>query len=245
MTSSSRPYRLADDRNTLMLLGIVLLVASCVGGWGIDWGISSLDLLDPPIGIADAGFHPDANTVERGAKSLRESFYPLETQGNKTYLLTVYGTIVPYLHYASTNVASWLLDFEAYGSAVRDQNLTRILGRLISACAYVSSVGVIFVAGWRMRGRRAGLLAAACLGLTPAYVQSAHFATVDTLLAFWAALLLTVLTRPGFRSSAREHIIAGAIVGFAAATKPSGLLLISLPALLMLLPCAVVRVNHR
>jgi YYY domain-containing protein len=70
----------------------------------------------------------------------------------------------------------------------------RLMGRRLSAGADTLALGVIFLIGWRLYGRRVGLLAAALSALAVMQIQQSHFMTSDnfgtlfTLLAMYAAV---------------------------------------------------------
>ena len=70
-------------------------------------------------------------------------------------------------------------------------------------------------------GRRAGLLSALILAITPLHAQHSHFLTVDVPATFWVVLSLLWSARlaTGDPKPLRAALLAGAFAGFAAATK--------------------------
>jgi 4-amino-4-deoxy-L-arabinose transferase-like glycosyltransferase len=94
-----------------------------------------------------------------------------------------------------------------------------LTGRVISAAAFVATVGLVFLAARRAYGDAAAILAAFITGLSPLAVRQAHMATIDTfetMLVASALLTGLVVRRP------RGFALAGGLCGLAAAAKFTG-----------------------
>ena len=85
--------------------------------------------------------------------------------------------------------------------------------------------------GRRLYGQKTGLLAGALLALAVLHVQTSHFASTDVTLTLFVLLALAASGRLASRGRARDALLAGALTGFAVATKAS--------AAPLLLPLAV------
>lgn len=66
----------------------------------------------------------------------------------------------------------------------------RVLGRQLSGLADTLSLGLIFLIGWRLYGRKVGLLAAALSSLAVMQIQQSNFMTVDNFGAFFTTLAM-------------------------------------------------------
>ncbi len=73
-------------------------------------------------------------------------------------------------------------------AALRGWGVTASAARLPSALFSALTLLVAFALGWRLNGRRSGLLAAAVLGCTALFVLEAQRVVVDPALAFFVAL---------------------------------------------------------
>ena len=217
-----------------------LLLILLLGAWlrftGLDWGIAALkdySVDGRRLSIQEASFHPDADALTRAAASLRESIHPHIVHEGKTYLYSVYGPVFMYLWWIAGKGAALFAGFSLFDlQDARASDLTRLVGRGLSALAGSATVYLTFLVGQRCYGRRAGLLAALFLAVTVLHIQSSHFATVDALMGLFVALSFLFFLRvadaePGIRPA----ILSGAAVGLAAATK--------LNAAVALLPLAV------
>ncbi|OGG55037.1 MAG: hypothetical protein A3F84_12985 [Candidatus Handelsmanbacteria bacterium RIFCSPLOWO2_12_FULL_64_10] len=209
-----------------------LLLILALGVWlrftGLDWGIASLkgySVDGRRLSVQDASFHPDADALTRASASLRESIHPHIVHEGKTYLYSVYGPVFMYLWWIAGKAVAPFAGFSPFNlQDVRDADLTRLVGRGLSALAGSATVYLIYRIGTRCYGRRAGLLAALFLAATVLHIQSSHFATVDVLMGFFVALSFVFfldVADPERRAGAevRPCILSGVAVGLAAATK--------------------------
>lgn len=123
------------------------------------------------------------------------------------------------------------------------------VGRHLAALADVGTVVVIGLLGWRLYGRRAGLLAMALAAGTAFLIQQAHFYTVDSAATFFTALTAAFAIRAGQAPTERPPWLwlglGGVATGLAAACKVSAALAAGLVALgaLQWLRCHMVAVH--
>jgi len=116
-----------------------------------------------------------------------------------------------------------------------------LAARLLAGLADAATVAVTAALGYRLGGRRAGLLAGGLLAVMPLHVQQAHFATVDPFLALFvtAALLFAARAARGTAVQPPHRVgwgaLAGACAGLAVGCKGVALLL----ALPLVTACAV------
>ncbi|MCL6430382.1 MAG: glycosyltransferase family 39 protein [Anaerolineae bacterium] len=101
-----------------------------------------------------------------------------------------------------------------------------LAGRALSAGLSLATVAALHGIGSRLRGRRAGLLAAAFLAVSVLPVQLAHFGTVDSLLVLLCTLAVWALVEVAQTGSLRAGVAGGVLSGLALATKTSALPLV-------------------
>jgi len=97
-------------------------------------------------------------------------------------------------------------------------------GRALTALLGAGTVLLTYLLARRLYGPAVALLAAAFLAFYPPHVRDSHYITTDIPLACFATLALlglTPLLRPGppFRRRVAQALLAGVVIGLAAATK--------------------------
>ena len=95
----------------------------------------------------------------------------------------------------------------------------RVIGRGLSALADTATVGLVYLLGARLYGRREGLLAAILVTLAVLHVQLSHFFAVDTIMAAGAVAAVYLLARVAREGRTRDSLAAGAVIGLGIATK--------------------------
>lgn len=198
-----------------LLLAAVLLCSLVLRVWGSGFGLP-----------AYVRYHPDEHAlVERAAQVLWTGDWNL---GRFNY--------PPF--YAYLNTVAYAFYF-LYGVV---QNLWRyvpdfvvpqyyLVGRLLTASVGVLTVLAVYLAGRQIRGRRAGLLAAALLGGNYLHVIHSHYATFDIMVGF--LVVMTYLFSELVRATreTRWYVLAGLCAGLAGATKYNGAVVFILPLL--------------
>src|SRR5664280_1175550 len=156
-------------------------------------------------------FHPDERAI--GDAILKLSFHPIQLNPH----FFAYGSLPFYLTKA---LSSFLAEvsghdwFSSYDGVVH-------VGRFLSALAGALTVLLVAAVGRRLYGQKAGLLAGFLLALAVLHVQTSHFASTDVTLTLFVLLALAASGRLARRGRARDAVLAGALAGFALATKVS------------------------
>ena len=156
-------------------------------------------------------FHPDERAI--GDAITRLSFRPLQLNPH----FFAYGSLPFYLTrglsslLAAVSGRDW---FASYDGVVH-------VGRFLSALAGTLTVVLLAAVGRRLYGQKAGLLAGLLLALSVLHVQTSHFASTDVTLTFFVLLALAASGRLARRGRLRDVLVAGALTGFAVATKAS------------------------
>ncbi|MFQ6057964.1 MAG: ArnT family glycosyltransferase [Anaerolineae bacterium] len=118
-----------------------------------------------------------------------------------------------------------------------------LVGRALSALFDTGTIFLVYRLGKKLYERRVGFLAAAFVAFTVLHIQLSHFYAVDTLLAFFIVLAVTLAEEVMRRGSLRWGAALGASIGLALATKVSALplLLTALAAWMVQSPRSEVR----
>lgn len=209
-----------------VLAGIIACLGLALRLWGIEWSL--------PNAQHAFSYHPDEGVnlvngvLQNGVARphLMLGFYN-------------YGTLYFYLWQAAVAMGQTyrLLPAPSASPLAPWQFIAPLLlaGRLVSAVCGMLTLWVIYAAGRRLYGWRAGIAAATVYAVVPAAALHAHFATVDVAATLFAALGLAMAARLLERPRLLDIIAAGAVCGFAAATKyTTGLVLVAPAVALML-----------
>lgn len=160
-------------------------------------------------------YHPDEATLIRASLSLDDATKPP---------LTAYGTLPMYLARAAiSSAASYTgepVDFETPSGFRLAVHSVRALSVFVSLATLV----VLWYMALTTWGERTALLAVALVAAVPLAIQQAHFYTVDGPFTLLALLGLAAAIRLGANSGAWAYLIAGLLIGGAAATRLNGLL---------------------
>ncbi|WP_236606412.1 ArnT family glycosyltransferase [Sandaracinus amylolyticus] len=113
-------------------------------------------------------------------------------------------------------------DGEPY-SFLRWTQLVRVFGAIGSAIA----IALMGLAAWKLAGPRAGVITAWLSALCAGLVQASHYATTDSLVLVWAAMLLHACARLARVGRSGSALYAGISLGLIAATKMTGLVLLA------------------
>jgi YYY domain-containing protein len=201
------PARAAQiDRLEVAALILVVLLAATLRLIGSNWG-------------ANHYLHPDERFMTMVVTGIA---WPTSLAGyfdsassplnpyNAEFGAYVYGTFPLFL----AKAIGFLTGHLVYGDA-------HLPGRWMSALADTGTVVLVWWIARHVFTRRAGLLAAFLLALTPLNIQTAHFFTTDSVAAFLAVAAFAASLQASGRSTWRWHIVGGVCVGLAAASKPN------------------------
>jgi 4-amino-4-deoxy-L-arabinose transferase-like glycosyltransferase len=181
-------------------LGAILAAALGLRLWGLDWS------LPWPI-------HPDERTPVEQARTMVETgdLNPRYFKNPSVFTYLLAGELLVIRPLGSL---AGPLAYDVPGSA-------HLLARLNSALIGTASVGLIYLLGANVLGRRAGLLASLFLALSFVHVRGSHFGVNDV--AAVGVLLISLLytARLLQRPALRWYVLAGLAGGLATSTKYS------------------------
>ena len=180
-------------------------------------------------------FHPDERAI--GDAILKLSFHPLQLNPH----FFAYGSLPFYLTKALSSLLATLSGrdwFASYDGVVH-------VGRFLSALAGALTVLLVAAVGRRLYGQKTGLLAGLFLALAVLHVQTSHFASTDVTLTLFVLLALAASGRLARRGRMRDALLAGALTGFAIATKASAAPLVLPLAVAVFFACRPARAWRR
>ncbi len=197
----------AGDRMFRALVVTVIAVAIGLRLWGMGFGLPNL-------------YHEDewrivARALSFGTGSLHPGSFELGTLG-------MYICFLLFAAYALIGLAfgqfSSIDDF-AVSYFVDPTPFYLIARGLFFVCGLVS-IYLVFLIGRRLRGRWAGLLAAALVAVFPVHVFRSHLAFPDTMmLCFMAGALYVMIRDREAAMNYRKDAIAGLLIGLGIAAK--------------------------
>lgn len=187
---------------------LILLLAAALRFPGIRWGENYL-------------YHPDEWKVVNPVKYAFEGKWRLDEYNYPSAF-----------HYSCVPVV-WLLMRQGVIPGPHHW-LTHVTVRGMSGLYGLLTVLVVYFIGSAMQSRRAGLLAALALAVTPLHVVNSHYATVDVPVAFWCSLVMLMAVSILKRASWWKFVLAGLFAGSTAATKYNGGLVVLSPGLALL-----------
>jgi 4-amino-4-deoxy-L-arabinose transferase-like glycosyltransferase len=100
-----------------------------------------------------------------------------------------------------------------------DPTMFYVIARVTAAAFGAGAAYVAAAAGARFATKRAGLLAAFLLALTPLHVEQSHFAITDVPLTFFMSLALYLAARLTTEGGLRNYVLCGIAAGLGTATK--------------------------
>jgi hypothetical protein len=188
-------------------LGLLVLVALGLRLYGLNWDEGGL-------------FHPDERWILLVVDELAlppdlATFLSPDSPFNPHFF--AYGSFPLYLLKGTAYLLSYgREDFSQFDHL-------HLVGRALSALFDTGTVILIYRLGKELYERRVGLLAAAFVTFTVLHIQLSHFYAVDTLLAFFVVLAVTLAVGVMRSGGLRWGAALGAGIGLALATKISAL----------------------
>lgn len=210
-----------------ILIGIILLTALSVRVWG-----ASYDL--PYI------YHPD----EPGYITISQNIFKTGNLNPHFFnypSLFFYVNALAYIPYYLLGKLMGTFDTPnnilpplslAMGVTQAQMPTTVLLGRVITICFGVGTVGLVYFVGRQITGRTAvGVLASLMVAISPTNVWHSRLITPDTLVTFFslASFLASILVYQ--QGKTWQYVVAGMCVGLTASSKYNGGLIV-LPLLL-------------
>ena len=190
----------------------VLLLALALRVWGLTWGL--------PSATHYFSYHPDESVVLEKSSLVMNVF-----AGRLLPHFYNYGSLQLYLVcFANTLAAlAGYVDIAPKNFSVWYPQWAKmyLIGRCLTVGMGVGTVWTTYALGARLWGRRAGLVAALILAVTPLHAQQSHFLTVDVPATFWVmlSLLWSVRLVTDDPKPFKAALCAGVFAGLATATK--------------------------
>jgi dolichyl-phosphate-mannose-protein mannosyltransferase len=206
----SPPPTDARPASVRILLGAIVLLATALRIWGIDYGLP----------------HPLARPDEERIANMALRMLSDRTLGPGEF---IYPSLQKYLcaaaleaHFAILRLsgrAPTMADFIEWVTVVHPRLYYRTC-RLVSVLTGVATVPLVFALGRGLSGqRRVGLIAALLLAVCYLHVRDSHFATVDVTMTFFTTLSLCLALAAARTGRMAAFAAAGLAAGLAAATK--------------------------
>ncbi len=190
----------------------LLALALALRLWGITWGL--------PSATHYFSYHPDESVVLETSSLTMNVF-----AGRLLPHFYNYGSLQLYLVCFANTLAALFgaVDIVPKNFAGWYPQWAKmyLVGRLLTVGMGVGTVWVTYTLGATLWGRRAGLVAALILAVTPLHAQHSHFLTVDVPATFWVmlSLLWSVRLATGNPKPLKTALLAGIFAGLASATK--------------------------
>ena len=190
----------------------VLVLALALRLWGITWGL--------PSATHYFSYHPDESVVLETSSLTMNVF-----AGRLLPHFYNYGSLQLYLVCFANTLAALFgaVDIVPKNFAEWYPQWAKmyLIGRLLTVGMGVGTVWATYALGATLWGRRAGLVAAIILAVTPLHAQQSHFLTVDVPATFWVVLSLLWSARlmTDDPKPLKAALLAGLFAGLAAATK--------------------------
>lgn len=138
-----------------------------------------------------------------------------------------YGGFTIYLYNATGSLINTILHEEAWTA---DWSKINIIGRTWSAFFSTFTLIPLYFLARRLFGQKTATIAGILYVFTAYSIQSAHFATTESLLALFTVLAALVSLRVIEKPTTKNFLLLGGLCGLAAATKTSALSLLVFPA---------------
>ena len=167
-------------------------------------------------------FHPDEQTTLKSISNMR----PAAGDFNPRFFL--YPTFYFYLVAATlavgkiTGLLKITSDISFYFFHPGEMGKLYLAARLVTGLFSVLGIVLVYRIGRRMISRRAGILAATILAVTPLYLVNSHFATTDITMVFFVILTLYFCSLFWEKGGYGWIYAASAAAGLAASTKYPG-----------------------
>jgi hypothetical protein len=191
----------------------------------------------------DAGnpyvYHPDEWYIAKNAMNMVRDLDPLPHFYMYPSLLILLVTLVVAVVHGlggptlDTSQA-WLLDREV----LPEQFVYFLAARGLVALLGLLTILAVYAIGSRLRGRAAGVAAAAIVAVAPLHVENSRYSTTDVPVALAVGIALLVTMRAIERQRDRWWVAAGVAAGLAGSTKWTGLAVLGVPLLACLLTTA-------
>jgi len=187
------------DRNTKIILLIIILVAAFFRFFNLNWDLGHF-------------FHPDERNIANAVSQIK-----LFSQMDPKFY--AYGGFLIYLYKFTADI---LVTIFQNPTMAQDWGWINIIGRSYSAFFSLLTIFPIYYLGVKLFNKYVGLLAAVIYALTVSSIQTAHFSTTENLLTLLVALITSLSLTFYEKPSLKKSLVLGVILGIAVATKTTG-----------------------
>ncbi len=206
-----------------VLIGIILFTALSVRVWGVNYDLPYIYHPDEPSYITIS-----QNIFKTGDLNPHFFNYPsLFLYINALAYIPYYlmGKLIGVFHTPNDILPPISL---VMGVTKAQMPTTVLLGRVITICFGVGTVGLVYFVGKQITGRTTvGVLASLMVAISPTNVWHSRLITPDTFVTFFsqASLLASILVYQ--QGKTWQYVVAGICVGFTASSKYNGALVVS------------------
>ncbi|MCM8758735.1 MAG: glycosyltransferase family 39 protein [Candidatus Omnitrophica bacterium] len=175
-------------------------------------------------------FHPDEQNILKSIASMsveKFDFNPhfFEYPSAQIYLVAITLKIL-----SSLNLITLKSDIGYYFEHPEEMSKIYLAGRMLTVMMAIAALTFFIFIATCLCGKKGGIFAAACLGLSPLYIINSHYMTVDIPMVFWiiASLFFSIL----FLMKKKKYlfVLAAFSAGVACGTKyPGGIVIFILP----------------
>jgi 4-amino-4-deoxy-L-arabinose transferase-like glycosyltransferase len=205
-----------------LLLALILLSALALRIWGIGYDLPYIYHPDEPNYITIS-----QNIFKTGDLNPHFFSYP-----SLFFYINAFAYLPYYLLGKIAGVFQVTSDILAPVSLAMAVTHTQLpstvwLGRVITLCFGISTVGLVYITGKQISNRFAvGVLAALMFAILPTAVSNSRLITPDTFVTFFALLAFWASVQVYQQGKTWQYILAGLCVGFTASCKYNGSLIV-------------------
>lgn len=154
-------------------------------------------------------FHPDERNIAAAVSRIR--FFD---QLNPRFF--AYGSLPIYLYRA---IGELLAAITKNSDWVYNWGKINLIGRSLSAFLSSCSIFLVFAVSKKIWNDKVGVLASFLFAFSPSLIQTAHFSVTETMLVFWLLLILLFSFDIVKKTTVKNYLKIGFILGLATATK--------------------------
>ncbi|MCM8763998.1 MAG: glycosyltransferase family 39 protein [Candidatus Omnitrophica bacterium] len=175
-------------------------------------------------------FHPDEQNILKSIAAMSPAQFDFNPHFFEYPSCQIYLVAITLKVLSSTGFVSLKSDIDYYFQYPDEMAKLYLSGRALTVLMGILGLGIFIRVAFMLCGRKGGLFAVACLGLSPLYVINSHYMTVDIPMVFWTLVFLYFAV--SFVNKGKDYMLFSAafFAGVACGTKyPAGILIFVLP----------------
>lgn len=175
-------------------------------------------------------FHPDEQNILKSIAAMSPERFDFNPHFFEYPSCHIYLVAITIKALSSIGFISLKSDINYYFEHPDEMAKFYLSGRMLTVLMAVTGLVIFIFISLTLCGRKGGLFAAACLGLSPLYVLNSHYMTVDIPMVFWILVFLYFIV--SFMNNGKHSMLflSAFFVGIACGTKyPAGILIFVLP----------------